>query len=697
MPAWTGTVPRTTPIERYRNIGISAHIDAGKTTTTERILFYTGVSRHLGEVHDGAAIMDWMEQEQERGITITAAATTCFWRGMSRELPEYRINLIDTPGHVDFTMEVERCLRILDGALTVFCAVRGVEPQSETVWRQANRYSVPRVCFVNKMDRPGADFLRVVGQIRERLGARAIPVQLPIGAEDDFRGVIDLVEMRAISWDDASLGMRYVSDAIPSAMLAAARTAREELVAVAAEGDEALVARYLESGDLPAADIRRGLRRRVLAGEVVPVTCGSAFRNKGVQALLDAVIDYLPSPLDRPAVQGSLENGVPGELTAADEQPFAALVFKIATDVQEGQLTFIRVYSGVLRAGDQVFNPVKNRHERVARLLQMHANDRQVIDEVRAGDIAAAGGLDDVTTGDTLCDAARPITLERMVFPEPVIAAALEPRTESDQARLAEVLRTMAKEDPSFRVRMDAESAQPVISGMGELHLEIIVDRIRREHGLAVNMGRPQVAYRETTAGVAQQEGRFERSAAGAVQSGRVVLRVEPATRGAGVEIRDARGVAAAYADAIRQGVHEQLAQGVVSGYPVTDVIVTVCEASQVAGEAAPVALRIAASNAVRAAVAVAGAVLLEPVMRVMVTTPAQFLGDVHGDLSRRHAVLSGMNVAAEGHVIHAEVPLAEMFGYATLLRSMTQGRGTFAMELSRYLPAVPAVGARRH
>ena len=697
MPAWTDTVPRTTPIERYRNIGISAHIDAGKTTTTERILFYTGASRHLGEVHDGAAVMDWMEQEQERGITITAAATTCFWRGMGSERPEHRINIIDTPGHVDFTMEVERCLRILDGSLTVFCAVRGVEPQSETVWRQAKRYGVPRICFINKMDRPGADFHRVVAEIRDRLGAGAVPVQLPIGAESEFRGIVDLVEMRAICWDEASLGVRYSVEEIPATLTAAAREAREQLVAAAAEGDEALVARYLETGDLSAADVRRGLRRRVLAGEVVPVTCGAAFRNKGVQALLDAVVDFLPSPLDRPSVRGLLAGNKPGQRVAADNEPFSALAFKIATDPQEGQLTFIRVYSGVLRAGDSIFNPGQNRHERVARLLQMHANDRDIIDEVRAGDIAAAGGLMHVTTGDTLSDAADVITLERMAFPEPVISVSIEPRTESDQLRLTEVLSGLAKEDPSLRVQQDTDSAQPVISGMGELHLEIIVDRIRREHGLAVNMGRPQVAYRETIANPVVQEGRFERANAAAVQSARVQLRIEPVARGAGITVADMQGLSADDAAAVRQGLSEQFAQGVVSGFPLTDIVVTVLQASHAAGESAATALRIAASNAVREAVKAAGAVLLEPMMRVIVTTPAQFLGDVHGDLSRRHAVLNGMDVGTDGHLIRAEVPLAEMFGYATLLRSMTQGRGTFAMELARYLPAQVAAGVRRH
>ncbi|MBM4196691.1 MAG: elongation factor G [Gammaproteobacteria bacterium] len=693
-------MPRTTPIERYRNIGISAHIDAGKTTTTERILFYTGVSRRMGEVHDGAAVMDWMEQEQERGITITAAATTCFWRGMTRQRPEHRINIIDTPGHVDFTMEVERSLRVLDGALTVFCAVRGVEPQSETVWRQADRYGVPRICFVNKMDRPGAHFARVVQQIRDRLGANALPLQLPIGAEESFRGVVDLVEQRAYFWDDASLGVDVHVRDVPAELRAQVREAREFLVAAAAEGDEALTALYLEQGDLPAAEIRRGLRRRVLAGELVPVTCGSAFRNKGVQAMLDAVVDYLPSPADRPPVRGQLAANGPGERAASDDEPFAALAFKIATDVTEGKLTFIRVYSGVLRTGDRVFNPRRNRHERVARLLQMHANQSDLIDEVRAGDIAAASGLEDVTTGDTLSDERAVIALERMEFPEPVISVALEPRSAVDQARLADVLNSLAREDPSLRVVGDDESAQPVIAGMGELHLEIVVDRIRREHGIAVNMGRPQVAFRETVAAPVTHEGRFERPSAGTVQSARVMLRIEVAPRGTGAIVRDARPDGARTAcpfPAIELGIREQLARGGANGYPLTDIVVAVLDASESAGEIAETALRIAASNGVREAVAVAGAVLLEPVMRVMVTSPEQFIGDVHGDLARRHGALQGMEAAAEGLILRAEVPLAAMFGYATLLRSMTQGRGTFAMELSHYSPVAVDAGARRH
>jgi len=689
------TVPRTTPIQHYRNIGISAHIDAGKTTTTERVLFYTGVSHQIGEVHDGAAVMDWMEQEQERGITITSAATTCFWSGMAQQFPEHRINIIDTPGHVDFTIEVERSLRILDGGVNLFCAVRGVEPQSETVWRQANRYGVPRIAFINKMDRAGADFFRVVRQMRERLGANPVLLQLPVGAEERFRGVIDLVRMQAIHWDDATQGMRFELHDIPAELHASARESHDRLVAEAAEGSEELLSRYLESGDLSVAEIKNGLRARTLRGEIVLVTCGSAFRNKGVQALLDAVIDYLPSPADKPPVIGILENGHPGERLASDQEPFAALAFKIATDPFVGHLTFFRVYSGVLNSGDTVYNPVKDKRERIGRLLQMHANDREEIAEVRAGDIAAAVGLKDVTTGDTLVDGENPITLERMEFPEPVISVALEPRTKADQEKMGLALQKLAREDPSFRVINDDDTGQTIIAGMGELHLEIIVDRMKREFDVDAGVGRPCVAYRETIRKAVEQEGRFVRQSGGRGQYGHVRLRIEPLPAGAGYEFANAvvgGVVPREYFPAVDKGIREQLATGVLAGYPVVGVKVTLFDGSYHDVDSSEMAFKIAASMAFKEGCTKAHPVLLEPVMKVEVVTPDQFLGDVNGDLNRRRGLIQGIDDSTAGKIIRAEVPLAEMFGYATTLRSMTQGRATYSMEFSRYADVPPHV-----
>jgi elongation factor G len=689
------TVPRTTPIEHYRNIGFSAHIDAGKTTTTERVLFYTGVSHTMGEVHDGAAIMDWMEQEQERGITITSAATTCFWSGMDKQFPEHRINIIDTPGHVDFTIEVERSLRVLDGGVSLFCAVGGVEPQSETVWRQADRYHVPRIAFVNKMDRPGADFLRVVRQIRDRLGANPVPIQIPIGAEDRFRGVVDLVRMQAIYWDDSTLGMRFELHDIPVELMAIARDHRERLVAEAAGASDELLARYLETGDLPVADIRKGLRIRTLKGEVVLVTCGSAFRNKGVQAVLDAVIEYLPSPADKPPVVGILEGNQTGRRFARDDEPFAALAFKIAADPIAGNLTFFRVYSGVLSAGDTVLNAGRARPERIGRLLQMHANEREEITEVRAGDIAAAVGLADVTTGDTLTDVGHPITLERMVFPEPVIAMALEPRSAADQERLGPALQQLAGEDPTLRLAADPETGQALIAGMGELHLEIVVDRLRREFQVELNAGRPQVAYRETVRKTVEQEGRFVRQAGGRGQYGHVVLRVEPRARGAGfgfTSLASPAEVPAAYLPAIEEEIREQMASSVGAGFPLVDLGVTLLGGSHHETESSEGSFRIATAMAFKEACARAGTVVLEPVMKVEVVTPEQFMGDVTGDLSRRRGIVRDVDESAAGKIIRAEVPLAGMFGYATSLRSLSQGRATHSMEFARYAEAPPGV-----
>ncbi len=691
-----GAGQRTTPIERYRNIGIMAHIDAGKTTTTERILFYTGVSHKLGEVHDGAAVMDWMVQEQERGITITSAATTCFWSGMTGQHPGYRINIIDTPGHVDFTIEVERSLRVLDGAVAVFCAVGGVEPQSETVWRQADRYRVPRLAFINKMDRAGADFERVAEQIRSRLRAVPVPVQMPIGAEDSFEGVIDLVRMRSVRWDGTGLGAAFDVGEVPRDLQAEAEHRRELLVEAAAEADDALMERYLETGELSADEVRRGLRARTLANEVVPVLCGAAFKNKGVQSLLDAVVEYLPAPDEVPPIRGITgSGGEQEERCASDDEPFAALAFKIATDPYVGTLTFFRVYSGVLESGDRVYNPIKSRSERVGRLLQMHANHREEISEVRAGDIAAAVGLKSVATGETLCDGRAAVTLERMEFPDPVISVAVEPKTKADQDRMGLALGKLAKEDPSFRVTSDEESSQTIISGMGELHLEIIVDRLRREFGVDANVGRPQVAYRETIRKRVEQESRFVRQTGGRGQYAHVLLRVEPAEPGTGFEFADeiaGGAVPREYVPAVRRGVEEQMKNGVLAGFPVVDVRVTLYDGSHHEVDSSEVAFRVAGSSAFRDGARRAGPVILEPMMKVDVITPDEHLGDVMGDVSRRRGTVQGMEESANGQVVRAEVPLAEMFGYATDLRSLTQGRATFNMEFRRYLEAPSGV-----
>ena len=689
---------RKTPLERYRNIGIMAHIDAGKTTTTERILFYTGVSHKIGEVHDGAAIMDWMEQEQERGITITSAATTCFWKGMDQSLPEYRINIIDTPGHVDFTIEVERSLRVLDGAVAVFCAVGGVEPQSETVWRQANKYGVPRLAFVNKMDRTGADFFRVFKQIKSRLNANPVLLQVPVGAEDKFRGVVDLVKMKEIVWDDETQGVRFEEIDVPDDLKALAEEHREMLIEAAAEGDEQLLEKYLEGGTLTQEEIKRGLRARCLRGEIVPVLCGSAFKNKGVQAMLDAVIDYLPSPKEVPPIKGVLEDKTEATRPADDEAPFAALAFKIATDPFVGNLTFFRVYSGVLASGDTVYNPIKDRRERIGRILQMHANDRAELKEVRAGDIAAAVGLKDVTTGDTLTDPKSVITLERMEFPEPVISVAVEPKTKADQEKMGVALSKLAKEDPSFRVRTDEESAQTIISGMGELHLDIIVDRMRREFKVDANVGKPQVAYRETIRQQVEQEGRFVRQTGGRGQYGHVYLRLEPREPGSGYQF--VNGIVGGvvpreYIPAVDKGVQEQLANGVIAGYPVVDVKVTLYDGSYHDVDSSEVAFKIAGSMAFKDGAKKAKPVLLEPIVRVEVVTPEEYMGDVNGDLNRRRGLLQGLEDSPAGKIIRAQVPLSEMFGYATVLRSMSQGRATYTMEFDHYaeVPANVAEG----
>jgi len=681
-------VARTTPIERYRNIGIMAHIDAGKTTTTERVLFYTGVSHKIGEVHDGAAVMDWMEQEQERGITITSAATTCFWSGMDTQYDEHRINIIDTPGHVDFTIEVERSLRVLDGAVTVLCSVGGVEPQTETVWRQGNKYNVPRMIFVNKMDRAGADFLRVVEQARERLGANPVPVQLPIGAEENFAGVIDLIGMRAIYWDESNMGTTYEAREIPDEMLADAEAWRERMIESAAEADEELLEKFLGDREIDADEIRRGLRARTLSGEIVVAMCGSAFKNKGVQAMLDAVIDYMPSPVDVPAIKGITDDDSEGERHANDDEPFAALAFKIATDPFVGNLTFFRVYSGILSSGDTILNPVKSRKERIGRILQMHSNDRKEIKEVRAGDIAAAVGLKDVTTGDTLCDIKQAITLERMEFPEPVISVAAEPRTKPDQEKMGIALQKLAKEDPSFRVHTDEESGQTIISGMGELHLEIIVDRMRREFNVEANVGKPQVAYRETIRKSVEQEGKFVRQSGGRGQYGHVYLRIEPRKSGEGYEFENAivgGVVPREYISAVDKGVQEQMENGVVAGYPLVDCKVTLYDGSYHDVDSSEMAFKIAGSIGFRDGVLRADPVLLEPIMKVEVVTPEDYMGDVMGDMNRRRGLPQGMDDTPSGKVIRAEVPLAEMFGYATDLRSMSQGRAVYSMEFEKY------------
>jgi elongation factor G len=687
---------RKTPIARYRNIGIMAHIDAGKTTTTERILFYTGVSRTIGEVDDGAAIMDWMEQEQERGITITSAATTCFWKGMARDLPEHRINIIDTPGHIDFTIEVQRSLRVLDGAVAVFCSVGGVEPQTETVWRQANKYGVPRIAFVNKMDRAGADFFRVLAQIRERLAPNAVAVQLPIGAEDEFEGVVDLVTMKAIRWDDRTLGMRLFEGAIPAALVERANEYRAKLVEAAVEGDERLLETFLNGGDLTVDEIRAGLRARCLKGEIVPVLCGSAFKNKGVQALLDAVIFYLPSPSDRPAVAGTLPGGGEGSRNPSDKAPFAAFAFKIATDSAEGSLTFFRVYSGVLHSGDAVYVPQRDARETVGRLVQMHSNERFEIAEVRAGDIAAAVGLHDVMTGDSLTDPEAAITLEMMEFPEPVISAAIEPKTAAEQDKLAQALAKLVREDPTLRVHTDAESGQTILSGMGELHLEIVVDRMQREFGVAANVGRPQVAYRETIRNVVEQEHKFVRPMAGGrEQFAQVQLRLEPLPSGQGYEFVDRvtpDAIPAELVPAVDQGVREQMAEGVLAGYPVVDVKVTVLGGAHRAADSTTAAFKLAGAAAFKEGARKARPALLEPIMNVGVVTPHSYLGEVTGELSRRRGVLQSIEDAPDRKIVRARVPLAEMFGYATTLRSLSQGRATYTMEFSQYAEAPASV-----
>ena len=687
---------RTTPITRYRNIGIIAHIDAGKTTTTERILFYTGVSYKIGEVHDGAAVMDWMEQEQERGITITSAATTCFWSGMDQQFDQHRINIIDTPGHVDFTIEVERSLRVLDGACAVFCAVGGVEPQSETVWRQANKYNVPRMAFVNKMDRQGADFLRVVDQIHERLGSNPVPIQINIGAEENFRGVVDLVKMKAVIWDESNMGTSYEEQDIPAELLADCEVWREKMVEAAAEANDELMEKYLEEGDLGEEEIHLGLRTRTLAGEIVPALCGSAFKNKGVQAMLDAVIRYMPSPLDVPAIKGiNSEGEYEGERPADDEAPFAALAFKIATDPFVGNLTFFRVYSGVLNAGDAIYNSVRDKKERIGRVLQMHANSREELKEVRAGDIAAAVGLKDVGTGDTLCDIGNRIMLERMEFPDPVISVAVEPRTISDQEKMSTALGKLAKEDPSFRVRTDEESGQTIISGMGELHLDIIVDRMKREFSVEANIGKPQVAFRETIRNTVEQEGKFVRQTGGRGMYGHVWLKLEPLESGAGYEFENAivgGVVPREYIAAVDKGIQEQMENGVLAGFPLVDIKVTLYDGSYHDVDSNEMAFKLAGGLAMREGAQAADAMLLEPIMKVEVVTPEDYMGDVMGDLNRRRGIVAGMEDSVSGKIIRASVPLAEMFGYATDLRSATQGRATYSMEFEKYDEAPKSV-----
>jgi elongation factor G len=688
-------VARKTPIERYRNIGISAHIDAGKTTTTERILFYTGVNHKIGEVHDGAATMDWMEQEQERGITITSAATTCFWKGMDLTYPEHHINIIDTPGHVDFTIEVERSLRVLDGACMVYCAVGGVQPQSETVWRQATKYRVPRLAFVNKMDRVGANFFKVYDQMKSRLKANPVPIQIPIGAEEKFQGVVDLVTMQAIYWDEASQGMKFERKEIPADLTAKAREWREKMVESAAEANEELMNKYLETGELSLEEIKQGIRIRTINNEIVPMLCGSAFKNKGVQAMLDAVIDYLPSPMDIPPVKGQKENGEPDVRKAEDGEPFAGLAFKIATDPYVGQLTFIRVYSGVLSSGDTVYTSVRGKKERVGRLLQMHANERKEIKEVRAGDIAAAVGMKEVTTGETICDVNKVITLEKMEFPDPVISQAVEPKTKADQEKMGVALSRLAQEDPSFRVHTDDESGQTIISGMGELHLEIIVDRMRREFGVEASVGKPQVAYRETFKKTVEHEGKFIKQSGGRGQYGHVELRLEPQPQGKGFEFVDAiKGgtVPREFIPAVEKGVKEALQDGVLAGYPVVDVKVTLFYGSYHEVDSNENAFKMAAIFAFKDGMRSATPVLLEPIMAVEVETPEEKMGDVMGDLSSRRGVIQGMDDLPGGKAIKAEVPLGEMFGYSTTLRSLTQGRATYTMEFKHYAEAPRSV-----
>jgi len=691
-------VPRTTPIDRYRNIGIMAHIDAGKTTTTERVLYYTGVSHKIGEVHDGAATMDWMEQEQERGITITSAATTCFWSGMDNQFDEHRINIIDTPGHVDFTIEVERSLRVLDGAVAVFCSVGGVEPQSETVWRQATRYGVPRMAFVNKMDRDGADFLRVVEQIKTRLGSNPVPVQLPIGAEKEFEGVIDLIKMKAVRWEEENMGMKFFEEDIPAELQDQADEYRALMVEAAAEGSDELMEKYLETEELEADEIIAGLRQLTVDNKLVVVTCGTAFKNKGVQSMLDAVVQFMPSPADVPAIKGILENETEGDRTSSDDEPFSALAFKIATDPFVGTLTFFRVYSGVLTSGSSVYNPVKDKKMRVGRILQMHSNNREEITEVRAGDIAAAVGLKTVTTGDTLCAPDNIITLERMEFPDPVISVAVEPKTKSDQEKMGIALGKLAQEDPSFRVHTDEESAQTIISGMGELHLDIIVDRMRREFDVEANVGAPQVAYRETIRESIEQEGKFVRQTGGRGQYGHVWLRIEPGEPGAGYEFSNeivGGAVPREYINSVDKGIQEQMENGVIAGYPVVDVKVALYDGSYHDVDSNEMAFKIAGSMAFKEGAKNASPVLLEPVMKVEVVCPEENMGDVVGDLNRRRGMIEGMEDVPLGKAVHASVPLAEMFGYATDLRSSTQGRATYTMDFEKYMAAPNSVAEK--
>ena len=682
---------RKTPINRYRNVGIMAHIDAGKTTTTERILFYTGLSHKIGEVHDGNAIMDWMEQEQERGITITSAATTCFWKGMDQSYPEHRINIIDTPGHVDFTIEVERSLRVLDGACAVFCAVGGVEPQSETVWRQANKYAVPRMAFINKMDRAGADFLRVVGQIKERLGANPVAIQLPIGAEDRFKGIVDLIRMQAIYWDDETKGANFELIEIPADLAEQAAEYRELVVEAAAEANEELMDKYIGDGDLTIEEIKAGLRQRTLDNDIICVVCGSAFKNKGVQAMLDGIIDFMPAPTDVPAVVGMLDDETEEERPSDDNAPFAALGFKIATDPFVGQLTFFRVYSGVLKSGDHIYNPGKGKKERIGRILQMHSNEREEIKEVRAGDIAAAVGLKEVTTGDTLCSPDNIITLERMEFPEPVIAQAVEPKTKADQQKLGIALGKLAKEDPSFRVRTDEESGQTIISGMGELHLEIIIDRLRREFSVDANIGQPQVAYRETIRNTVEVQHKYAKQTGGRGQYGHVYLKLEPQEKGEGYEFVDAiKGgvVPREYIPAVNKGIQDAMEGGVIAGYPMIDIKVTLYDGSYHEVDSSEHAFKAAGSMCFKEGARKAKPVLLEPIMGVEVVTPEVYMGSVTGDLNSRRGVILAMEEVPGGKVVRCEVPLAEMFGYATSLRSATQGRATYSMEFKKYSAA---------
>lgn len=682
---------RTTPINRYRNIGISAHIDAGKTTTTERILFYTGVNHKIGEVHDGAATMDWMEQEQERGITITSAATTCFWKGMAGQFDQHRINIIDTPGHVDFTIEVERSMRVLDGACMVYCAVGGVQPQSETVWRQANKYKVPRLAFVNKMDRAGANFFKVYDQMRLRLKANPIALQVPIGAEEKFEGVVDLIKMKAIYWDDSSQGMKFDYRDIPADLVDTCKEWREKMVEAAAEANEELMNKYLESGDLSEEEIKKGLRLRTISFEIVPMLCGSAFKNKGVQAMLDAVIEYLPAPTDVPPVPCEDAKGQPTTRKASDEEPFAALAFKIMTDPFVGQLIFFRVYSGVINSGDTIYNPIKGRKERIGRILQMHANQREELKEVRAGDIAAAVGLKEATTGDTLCDISNEVVLERMIFPEPVIHVAVEPKTKADQEKMGIALNRLAQEDPSFRVKTDEETNQTIISGMGELHLEILVDRMKREFGVEANVGAPQVAYREAIKKPVEIEGKFVKQSGGKGQYGHVWLKMEPNEAGKGFEFIDAiKGgtVPREFIPAVEKGLLETLPAGVVAGYPVVDVKVTLFDGSYHDVDSNENAFKMAASIAFKDGMRKADPILLEPMMAVEVETPEDYMGDVMGDLSSRRGMIQGMEDNPTGKVIRAEVPLAEMFGYSTTMRSLSQGRATYSMEFKHYTEA---------